>query len=50
MWFERLSTLTLLLAIAAIGMAPLWLSDMINFSLGPIVEKINGVAAVAGIF
>jgi NADH-quinone oxidoreductase subunit M len=50
LWFERLSTLTLLLAIAAIGMAPLWLSDMINFSLGPIVEKINGVATVAGLF
>ncbi len=49
-WYERLSTLTLLLAIAAIGMAPLWLSDMINFSLGPIVEKINGVATVAGLF
>ncbi len=49
-WYERLSTLTLLLAIAAIGMAPLWLSDMIGFSLGPIVEKINGVAAVAGLF
>ncbi len=50
LWFERLSTLTLLLAIAAIGMAPLWLSNMINFSLGPIVEKINGVATVAGLF
>jgi len=49
-WYERLSTLTLLLAIAAIGMAPLWLSDMIGFSLGPIVEKINGVATVAGLF
>jgi NADH-quinone oxidoreductase subunit M len=49
-WYEKVSTLTLLLAIAAIGMAPLWLSDMINFSLGPIVEKINGVATMAGIF
>lgn len=49
-WYERLSTLTLLFAIAAIGMAPLWLSDMITFSLGPIVEKINGVVTVAGIF
>jgi len=49
-WYERLSTLTLLLCIAAIGMAPLWLSNMINFSLAPIVEKINGVVSVAGIF
>jgi NADH-quinone oxidoreductase subunit M len=48
-WYEKLSTLTLLLSIAAIGMAPLWLSDMINFSLLPIIEKIN-TASVASIF
>jgi NADH-quinone oxidoreductase subunit M len=42
-WYERLSTITLVLAIAAIGLAPLWLSDMINFSLTPIVEKLQGV-------
>lgn len=42
-WYERISTITLLLAIAAIGMAPLWLSNMINFSLQPIVEKIAGI-------
>jgi hypothetical protein len=29
------------LAIAAIGIAPLWLSDMINVSLEPIVNKIS---------
>ncbi|HNW50857.1 MAG TPA: NADH-quinone oxidoreductase subunit M, partial [Prolixibacteraceae bacterium] len=46
-WFERLSTITLVLAIAAIGIAPLWLSDMINFSLGPIIQKISGVVNVA---
>jgi len=48
-WYERLSTLTLLLSIAAIGMAPLWLSDMINFSLDPIIDKISGVS-IAGLF
>lgn len=48
-WYEKLSTLTLLVSIAAIGMAPLWLSNMINFSLGPIIEKISGVT-VAGLF
>lgn len=40
-WHERLSTITLVLAIAAIGIAPLWLSDMINVSLEPIVNKIS---------
>ena len=49
-WYERLSTLTLLLSIAAIAMAPSWLSNMINFSLGPILEKISGITTVAGLF
>ncbi len=40
-WFEKLSTVTLLVCIAAIGIAPLWLSDMINFSLAPIVTKLS---------
>ena len=40
-WFERLSTITLLLAIAGIGMAPLWLSNIIGDSLTPIIEKIS---------
>ncbi|MHC1775671.1 MAG: NuoM family protein [Lentimicrobium sp.] len=40
-WHERLSTITLVVAIAAIGIAPLWLSDMINVSLAPIVNKIS---------
>mgnify|MGYP000950545049 CR=1 FL=1 len=39
-WWERLSTVTLITAIAAVGIFPLWLSDMINFSLRPIVERI----------
>jgi NADH-quinone oxidoreductase subunit M len=49
-WYERLSTVTLVLAIAAIGLAPLWLSNMINFSLAPIVEKFSGVINLASIF
>jgi len=50
-WYERLSTVTLVLAIAAIGIAPLWLSNMINFSLGPIVDKISGiVSSTASLF
>jgi len=39
-WHERLSTITLVVSIAGIGIAPLWLSDMINVSLAPIVDKI----------
>jgi len=39
-WFEKLSTVTLVLAVAAIGIAPLWLSDTIISSLKPIVDKL----------
>ena len=49
-WYERVSTVTLIMAITAIGIAPLWLSDMIGFSLGPIVERLNGFAGMAGLF
>jgi NADH-quinone oxidoreductase subunit M len=42
-WFEKLSVGTLIIGIAAIGIAPLWLSDMIGVSLGPIVERLDMV-------
>jgi NADH-quinone oxidoreductase subunit M len=42
-WWERLSTITLVISIAAIGIAPYWLSEMIGFSMKPIVEKIAGL-------
>lgn len=37
-WFERVSTITLVVAIAGIGILPLWLSDTIQRSLGPIMH------------
>jgi len=40
-WYEKLSTSTLIIAVTAIGIAPLWLSDMINASMHTIVEKIT---------
>ena len=40
-WWEKLATSTLIIGIAGIGLAPLWLSNMIGFSLGPIIEKIG---------
>jgi NADH-quinone oxidoreductase subunit M len=39
-WYEKLSTITLVLAIAAIGTAPLWLSNIIMNSLNPILDKL----------
>jgi NADH-quinone oxidoreductase subunit M len=39
-WYERLSTISLVAGIAAIGIAPLWLSNMIMNSLNPILDKL----------
>lgn len=33
-WYERLAVIVLILAIAGIGLAPLWVSDMIRDSIG----------------
>ncbi len=42
-WFERVSTITLITAVAAVGIAPYWLSTMIGTSMQPIVDKILAV-------
>lgn len=39
-WFEKVSVVTLIGSVAAIGLAPFWLSTMIGTSLQPIVDKI----------
>jgi NADH-quinone oxidoreductase subunit M len=39
-WFEKISAVTLIGAVAAIGLAPFWLSMMVGTSLQPIVDKI----------
>ena len=46
-WYERLSAGTLVIAIAGIGIAPLWLSNLISGSLAPYVARLTG--AVAGL-
>jgi len=39
-WFEKVSTITLVVSIAAIGMAPLWLSQLIREPLGEIINHL----------
>lgn len=46
-WHEKLTTVALVACIAGIGIAPLWLSNMIGDSLIPIV---NRLLAVPGVF
>lgn len=45
-WYERLSTVALVLMIAAIGLAPLWLSNMIQHSLVPVIQKLSVVTGI----
>jgi len=43
-WFERLSTVTLIVCIAGIGFFPNWISEAIQFSFGPIISAIEQAA------
>ncbi|MEI6122971.1 MAG: NADH-quinone oxidoreductase subunit M [Bacteroidota bacterium] len=40
-WYEKISTVTLIVAVAGIGLFPFWLSDMIMSSLKPIMEQLS---------
>ena len=40
-WYERFSTTVLILAIAGIGLAPLWLSDMTRASLDTVIAALK---------
>lgn len=40
-WFERFAVIVLIIAIAGIGLAPLWISDMIYASLGNMINSLN---------
>ncbi|HVN59510.1 MAG TPA: NADH-quinone oxidoreductase subunit M [Bacteroidales bacterium] len=42
-WYERVSAVTLIGSVAAIGLAPFWLSSMIGVSLQPIVDRIMAI-------
>jgi NADH-quinone oxidoreductase subunit M len=39
-WFDRMSVAALIIGITLIGVAPLWLSQMINNGLVPVMQKI----------
>lgn len=43
-WDEKVAISTLVVCIAGLGLAPLWMSDMINESVAPIVAHIQSVA------
>ena len=45
-WDERFSVICLILAVAGLGMAPLWVSDMITTGVAPVVEHIKNASHV----
>lgn len=40
-WFERATVVILIIAIAGIGLAPMWLSEFISNSLTPIIQQLS---------
>ena len=38
---ERFAVICLIIAVAGIGLAPLWISDMINGSVLPVIGKLG---------
>ena len=40
-WYEKISTVTLIVSVAGIGLFPLWLSDMIYDSLSPVIQQLS---------
>jgi NADH-quinone oxidoreductase subunit M len=43
-WYEKTSTIALILPVAVIGLAPFWLSSMIGASMQPIIDKIMSIS------
>jgi NADH-quinone oxidoreductase subunit M len=39
-WYEKISLVTLIIAILGVGCLPFWLSGLINESLAPIMDKL----------
>ncbi len=40
-WDERLAVICLIICVAGIGLAPLWISDLISNSVAPIISSLN---------
>ena len=40
-WDERFSVICLILAVAALGLAPFWVSDMIRTGVHPVIEHLQ---------
>ncbi len=45
-WDERTAVICLIVAVAGLGLAPLWMSNMITTGVAPIIDHINSAAQV----
>lgn len=45
-WDERFSVICLILAVAGLGMAPFWVSDMISTGVAPIIDHIHSASVI----
>lgn len=48
-WDERVAVCCLIFCVAGLGMAPLWVEHVISGSVGPIIDHITALSAVASI-
>ena len=48
-WDERFAVGCLIFSVAGLGLAPLWASNIISDTLGPIIDHINNVTAIASL-
>lgn len=46
-WDERVAVCCLIFCVVGLGIAPLWASDVISGSVGPIIEHIHSLSAIA---
>lgn len=46
-WDERFAVICLIVAVAGLGLAPLWMSNMITTGVAPIVDHIKSVAEIS---
>lgn len=48
-WDERIAVVCLIFCVAGLGIAPLWASNVISDTLGPLLEHINSVSVMASL-
>nr|WP_315346381.1 NADH-quinone oxidoreductase subunit M [Hoylesella enoeca] len=48
-WDERVAVICLIFCVAGLGIAPLWASNVISDTLGPLLEHINSVSVMASL-